>query len=275
MRVTSPTSGAEATAPGARPATMASSVATPLERQFSAIAGVDSMPSVSSLGSTSITLQFALTRSIDGAAVDLVTAINAATPLLPPGMPSPPSFRKSNPADSPIVFMGVTSSTLPMWVLDDYAETLVAQRISTINGVAQVMVSGAQKYAVHVQVDPNKMAARQIGINEVSQAVQDWNVNIPTGTLVGPHQSYNIQSSGQLMNAAGYRPLTVAWRNGRPVRLEEIANVIDSVEDERAISWLYNNQGGVRAISLFVMRQPGSNTIEVIESIKKLLPVFN
>src|SRR5437667_3118724 len=270
-----PTLSISASLPGASPATMASSVATPLERQFSGIAGVDSITSVSSLGSTSITLQFDLTRSIDGAAVDLVTAINAATPLLPPGMPSPPSFRKSNPADSPIVFMGVTSSTLPMWVLDDYAETVVAQRISTSNGVAQVMVSGAQKFAVHVQVDPNKLAARQIGINEVSQAVQDWNVNIPTGTLFGPHQSYNIQSSGQLMNAAGYRPLTVAWRNGRPVRLEEIANVNDSVEDERSISWLYGPEGGVRAISLMVMRQPGSNTIEVIDQVNKLLPVFN
>jgi len=148
--------------------------------------------------------------------VDVETAINEATPLLPPGMPSPPSFRKSNPADSPIVFMVLTSKTLPMWVVDDYAETMIAQRISTISGVAQVMVSGSQKYAVHVQADPNKMAARQIGINEVAQAVQDWNVNLPTGALFGPHQSYNVQSSGQLMNAASYRPMTVAWRNGRP-----------------------------------------------------------
>src|SRR6266700_2685571 len=270
-----PTLSVQASLPGASPATMASSVATPLERQFSAISGVESMTSVSTLGSTQIALQFDLNRSIDGAAVDLVTAINAATPLLPPGMPSPPSFRKSNPADSPIVFMGVTSATLPMWVLDDYAETLVAQRISTINGVAQVMVSGAQKYAVHVQVDPNKLAARQIGINEVAQALQDWNVNIPTGTLFGPHQSYNIQSNGQLMNAASYRPLTVAWRNGRPVRIEEIANVKDSVEDERTISWMYNSAGSERAINLFVMRQPGSNIVEVIDKVKQLIPVFN
>src|SRR4029079_18786853 len=270
-----PSLSVSASLPGASPATMASSVATPLERQFSVISGVESMTSVSTLGSTKISLQFDLTRNIDGAAVDLVTAINAATPLLPPGMPSPPSFRKSNPADSPIVFMGVTSATLPMWVLDDYAQTLVAQRISTINGVAQVRGEGSQKYAVHVQVDPNKLAARQIGINEVSQAVQDWNVNIPTGTLFGPHQSYNIQSSGQLMNAAGYRPLTVAWRNGVPVRLEEIATVKDSVEDERTVSWLFTPEGATRAIGLYVMRQPGSNTIEVIDEIKKLLPVFN
>src|SRR5882724_11035462 len=270
-----PTLSVTATLPGADPETMASAVATPLERQFTAIAGLDSMTSVSQLGGTQITLQFDLSRNIDGAAVDVETAINEATPLLPPGMPSPPSFRKSNPADSPIVFMGLTSNSLPMWVVDDYAETMIAQRISTISGVAQVLVSGSQKYAVHVQVDPNKMAARQIGINEVAQAVQDWNVNLPTGALFGPHQSYNIQSNGQLMNAASYRPLTVAWRNGRPVRLEEIANVKDSVEDERTISWMYNSAGSERAINLFVMRQPGSNIVEVIDKVKQLIPVFN
>ncbi len=271
-----PTLSVTATLPGADPATMASAVATPLERQFTTIAGLDSMTSVSQLGATGITLQFDLSRNIDGAAVDVETAINEATPLLPPGMPSPPSFRKSNPADMPLLFMGLTSSSLPMWVVDDYAETLVAQRISTISGVAQVLVSGAQKYAVHVQVDPNKLAARQIGINEVAQSVQDWNVNIPTGTLFGPHQSYNVLSTGQLMNAASYRPMTVAWRNGRPVRLEEIADVIDSVEDDKTASWLYiNPNDGVRAVNLMVFRQPGSNTIEVIDAIKKLMPVFN
>src|SRR5262249_787745 len=234
------------------------------ERQFSAISGVESMTSVSTLGSTQIALQFDLGRSIDGAAVDLVTAINAATPLLPPGMPSPPSFRKSNPADSPVAFLGLTSSTLPLWVLDDYAETLVAQRISTINGVAQVNVFGSQKFAVHVQVDPGKLAARQIGINEVAQSIQDWNVSMPTGTLVGRHHSFNINATGQLMNASGYKPITVAWRNGKPVRLEEIANVMDNVEDPRSVSWLFTPEGSVRAVSLFVMRQPGSNIIEVI-----------
>src|SRR6266581_4339372 len=270
-----PTVSVSASLPGASPSTMASAVATPLERQFTGISGLDSMTSASSLGSTQVNLQFDLNRTVDGVAVDVITAINAATPLLPPGMPSPPSFRKSNPSDSPIMFMGVTSSTLPMWVVDDYAENVIAQRISTINGVAQVNVSGQQKYAVHVQVDPAKLIARQIGINEVAQAVQDWNVNIPTGTLYGPHTAFNIQSTGQLMNAAGYKPLTVAWRNGVPVRLEEIANVKDSVEDERQISWMYNPEGATRAVSLFVMRQPGSNTIEVIDQIKKLLPMFN
>ena len=270
-----PTLSVNASLPGADPSTMASAVATVLERQFTGISGLDSMTSVSSLGGTSITLQFDLSRNIDGAAVDVVTAINEATPLLPPGMPSPPSFWKANPGDFPIVHLGMTTSTLPVWVLDDYAETMVAQRISTISGVARVGVMGSGKYSVHVQMDPSKLAARQIGINEVAQAIQDWNVNIPTGTLFGPHQSYNVQSSGQLMNAASYRPLTVAWRNGRPVRLEEIANVKDSVEDERTISWMYNSAGSERAINLFVMRQPGSNIVEVIDKVKQLIPVFN
>jgi len=233
------------------------------------------MTSVSTLGSSQISLQFDLTRNIDGAAVDVVTAINAATPLLPPGMPSPPSFRKSNPADSPVAFLGLTSATLPLWVLDEYAETLVAQRISAISGVAQVSVFGAPKFAVHIQVDPNKLASRQIGINEVAQAIQDWNVSMPTGTLVGPHYSFNINANGQLMKAAAYRPLTVAWRNGRPVRLEEVATVIDNVEDLRSVSWLYTPDGPIRAVSLFPFRQPGSNVIEVIDEIKKLIPVFN
>jgi hydrophobic/amphiphilic exporter-1 (mainly G- bacteria), HAE1 family len=270
-----PTLVVTASLPGADPGTMSSAVATPLERQFTTIAGLDDMTSVSSLGSTSITLQFELSRNIDGAAVDVETAINEATPLLPPGMPNPPSFRKNNPSDFPIVFMCLISDTLPMWVLDDYAETLVAQRISTISGVAQVNVAGQQKYAVHVQVDPRKMAARGIGINEVAQAVQNWNVNIPTGTLYGLHQAYNVQSTGQLMKAEEYRPMAVAWRNGRPVRLEDVATVVDSVEDQRTTSWLYNSHGGSHAINLFVMRQPGSNTIEVIDEIKKLIPVFN
>jgi HAE1 family hydrophobic/amphiphilic exporter-1 len=271
-----PTLTVTATLPGADPATMASSVATPLERQFSAIAGIDSITSVSQLGGTQISLQFDLSRNIDGAAVDVQTAISAATPLLPPGMPGPPSFRKSNPADSPIVFLAVVSKTVPMWVVDDYAETVVAQRISTISGVAQVIVSGSQKYAVHVQVDPEKLNARQIGINEVAQAVQNWNVNLPTGALFGPHRAYNVQTSGQLMTASAYRPMTVAWRNGRPIHLGEIANVVDGVEDDKAISWLYTNHGeGVRAVTLLVFKQPGSNTIDVIDRVKTLIPAFN
>lgn len=269
-----PTIQVSVSLPGADPTTMASSVATPLERQFTAIAGLDSMTSVSSVGSTQITMQFDLTRDIDGAAVDVSTAINAATPLLPPGLPSPPSFRKSNPADYPIVFLGLVSPTLPLWELNDYAQTIVAQRISAINGVAQVMVAGQQKYAVRVQVDPNKLAARQIGINEVAQAVQDWNVNLPTGTLVGPQKSYNVQSTGQLFDAEAYRPMVVAWRNGSPVRLDQVANVINGAEDTRTVSWMYTREGTFKAINLFVMRQPGSNTIQTIDEIRKLIPQF-
>ncbi|MEO8129501.1 MAG: efflux RND transporter permease subunit [Bryobacteraceae bacterium] len=270
-----PTLTVSASLPGADPATMASAVATPLERQFTSIAGLDSMNSTNSLGSTNITLQFDLSRQIDGATVDVQTAISEAMPLLPAGMPNPPSFRKVNPADMPIMMLSLTSPTLPMWMVQEYAETTVGQRISMISGVAQLQVFGAQKYAVHVQVDPNKMAARQVGINEVASAIQNWNVNLPTGTLFGPTKAFNVQSNGQLMNAAAYRPLVVTWKNGAPVRLEQLATVIDSVEDERTGAWTYESGlPGKRAINLMVMRQPGSNTIEVNDSIKRLLPFF-
>ena len=219
-------------------------------------------------------MQFDLSRDIDGATVDVETAINAATPLLPPGMPSPPSFRKQNPADYPIVMLGLTSKTLRMSDLNEYAQTVIAQRISAINGVAQVMVEGQQKYAVRVQVDPHKLAARQIGINEVAQAVQDWNVNLPTGTLVGPHKSYNVQSSGQLMDAGRLPADGGGLAQRAPVRLEQVANVIDSVEDNRTVSWMFTKEGSFKAINLMVMRQPGTNTIQVIDDIKKLIPTF-
>ena len=270
-----PTLTVSASLPGADPATMASAVATPLERQFTGIAGLDSMNSTNSLGSTNITLQFDLSRQMDGATVDVQTAISEAMPLLPAGMPNPPSFRKVNPAESPIMMLSLTTPTLPMWVLQEYAETTVGQRISMINGVAQVQIMGAQKYAVHVRVDPNKMAARKVGINEVATAIQNWNVNLPTGTLFGPHQAYNVQSNGQLMNAAAYRPLVVSWSNGAPVRLEQLASVVDSVEDERTNAWTFRaGTPGKRAIYLMVMRQPGSNTMEVNDAVKKLLPFF-
>ncbi|MDQ2901301.1 MAG: efflux RND transporter permease subunit, partial [Acidobacteriota bacterium] len=269
-----PTIGVSASLPGADPATMAAAVATPLERQFTTIAGLDSMTSVNSTGGTSITLQFDLNRKIDGAAVDVQTAIAEAMPLLPPGMPNPPSFRKSNPADSPIMFLGLMSEAIPIYKLDEYAETLVAQRISMISGVAQVNVFGPQKYAVHVQVDPRKMASRQVGINEVATAIQNWNINLPTGTLYGPNTQFNVQANGQLMDASEYKPMVVAWRNGTPVRLEQIARVVDSVEDDRTASWLVYPHSSRKAINLAVMRQPGSNTIEVTTAIRKLLPTF-
>jgi hydrophobic/amphiphilic exporter-1 (mainly G- bacteria), HAE1 family len=267
-----PTLTVSASLPGADPATMASAVATPLERQFTTIAGIDSMTSTNSQGSTRITLQFDLDRKIDGAAVDVQTAIAAAMPLLPPGMPAPPSFRKVNPADSPILFLTLTSKTLPMNKVDEYAETTIAQRISMIQGVAQVNVMGAQKFAVRVKVNPDKLASRRIGMNEIATALQGWNVNLPVGTIWGDQRAMNIQANGMLMNAESFKGMTVAWRNGSPVHLNELATVVDSVEDERTGSWQYQNGEKNRVVMLMIMRQPGSNIIEVNDAIKAVLP---
>jgi HAE1 family hydrophobic/amphiphilic exporter-1 len=260
---------------GADPNTMASAVATPLERQFTLIAGLDEMTSSSSMGSSSVTMQFDLNRDIDSAAVDVQTAIAEVMPLLPPGMPAPPSFRKYNPADSPVMYLGLTSRTIPRWQLDDYAETLIAPRISMVPGVAQVAVWGSAKYAVRVRVDPDRLYAQQIGLNEINAALANWNVTLPTGTLYAPHTSYSIRTSGQLSKAAEFRPMVVAWRQGVPVRLEQVANVIDSVEQDKNDSYLYTKELGTRlAINLAVMRQPGSNTIEVTDAIRQLLANF-
>jgi HAE1 family hydrophobic/amphiphilic exporter-1 len=260
--------------PGASPETMASSVATPLENQFSMVAGLESMTSVNSLGSTQITLEFDLNRSLDGAAVDVQGAITQATRLLPQGMPTPPTFTKVNPADQPILYLVITSSTLPPWTLDDYAETRIAQRISMVSGVAQVQVLGSQKYAVHTQVDPHSLAVRQIGINEVEAALRNWNVNVPSGSIVGPHKAFTLQATGQLMSAAEYKQMVVTYHNGAPVRLEDLGRVVDGVEDERTASWFYNQQTQQRAITLGIQRQPGTNTIAVADAVKDLLPRF-
>jgi len=270
-----PTLNVGAGLPGGDPGTMASAVASPLERQFTTIAGLDEMTSSSSTGSSYVTLQFDLSRNIDSAAVDVQTAIAEVMPLLPAGMPAPPSFRKFNPADSPIMFLGLTSKTVEMSTLDDYAENMIAPRISMVNGVSQVQVFGAAKYAVRVQVDPNKLQADRIGLNEVDQALKNWNVNLPTGQLFGRTATYNIQAAGQLMNAAAFKPVVVAYRNGAPVRLDQVANVIDSVEDNKNVSWLYTKAGAQRVINLSVMRQPGQNTIEVTNAIRALVPAFN
>src|SRR5262245_19266814 len=253
---------------------MASTVASPLERQFTTIAGLDEMTSSSSNGSSNITLQFDLNRDIDSAAVDVETAIAAVMPLLPAGLPAPPSFRKFNPADSPIMFLALTSETVPMYVLDDYAETIIAPRISMVTGVSQVQVQGAQKYAVRVQVDPEKLYAQQVGLNEVNQALQNWNVNTPTGQLFGSDLTYTIKAGGQLMNADAFKPVVVAYRHGAAVRLDQVATVLDNVEDNKNASWLYSKTGAMRAINLQVMRQPGSNTIAVTDGIRALLPTF-
>jgi len=272
-----PTISVSASLPGANPDTMASAVATPLERQFTTIAGLDSMISNSSQGSTNITLQFSLSRDIDGATVDVETAIAEAMPLLPPGMPTPPSFRKQNPGDFGIISIFLTSPIMRLSDLDEYAETMVAQRISMVSGVSQVQVFGAAKYAVRIQVDPNVLASRKIGLNEVDLALKNWNVNVPTGTLYGRKTAYNVQVNGQLMRAKDYKPLIVSYVNGAPVRLDEVANVIDSVEDDKQTALIYGGEygkEGTRGVSMQVLRQPGSNTIEVIDNIRTLLPVF-
>jgi len=262
-----PTIQVSAALPGASPETMAAAVATPLERQFSTIAGLDSMTSSSSLGQTAVTLQFALDRSLDGAALDVQAAITAAGSQLPPGMPAPPTFQKVNPADQPILYVALYSSSLPLSTVDEYAETVIGQRISTVSGVAQVNVQGAQKYAVRVELDPNALAARKIGIDEVQAALQKQNVNTPTGTLWGASQAFTVQATGQLLTAAAYRPVIVAYRNGSPVRLEELGRVIDSVQNDKTASWY----SGERAIVLAILRQPGTNTVQVVDSIKTML----
>ena len=269
-----PTLNVGAGLPGGDPGTMASAVASPLERQFTTIAGLDEMTSSSSTGSSNVTLQFDLNRDIDSAAVDVQTAIAAVMPLLPAGMPAPPSFRKFNPADQPIMFLGLTSDVVPMYVLDDYAETMIAPRISMVSGVSQVQVQGAQKYAVRVQVDPNRLHAQGIGLNEINSALQNWNVNTPTGQLFGRDATFNIKAEGQLMNADAFKPIIVSYKNGAPVRLSQVATVLDNVEDNKNASWLYTKAGARRAINLQVMRQPGSNTIEVTDAVRALLPSF-
>lgn len=265
-----PTIVVSANLPGANPETMASAVATPLERQFSTIAGVDSMTSVNGLGSTQITLQFNLDRDIDAAAQDVQSMIARATNQLPSDMPSPPSYRKVNPADQPVLYLALSSPTLPLSQVNEYADTLIAQRISMISGVAQVQIFGAQKYAVRVQLDPGALASRGIGIDEVTAAVRQSNVNIPTGAIQGAHRAFTINTAGQLLDAEAFAPVIVAYRGGRPVRLSELGRVIDSVENDKIASWYRDT----RAIILAVQRQPGTNTIEVVDGIKELLPSF-
>ena len=265
-----PTISVTASLPGASPETMAAAVATPLEGQFSTIAGLESLSSTSAQGTTSITLQFSLDRNIDAAAQDVQSAIATAQRKLPSNMPTPPSFRKVNPADSPIFFIALTSPALPLPVVNEYAETQLAQRLSTVTGVAQVLVFGSQKYAVRIQANPDQLAARGMGIDELRQAISQANVNQPLGQLDGSQQAFAIKDNGQLTTAEAYRPLVVAWRNGSPVRLEEVASAIDSVENKRIAGWNVDK----RAIVLAIQRQPGANTIETVESIKRILPNF-
>jgi HAE1 family hydrophobic/amphiphilic exporter-1 len=258
-----PTITVSAGLPGASPQTMAAAVATPLEKQFSTIAGLDAMTSSSTLGGTNITLQFTLSREIDAAAQDVQAAISKTLRQLPPGI-QPPSYNKSNPADSPILYLALTSGTLPLPVLDEYAETFLAQRLSTVSGVAQVQVFGSGKYAVRIQVDPKALAARGIGLDEVTAAVSAGNPNLPTGTLWGPQRAYTVLANGSISSAPEFRQLAVTYQNGAPVRLQDVARVLDDVQDSRNASWY----DGKRAIILAIQRQPGTNTVEVADAVK-------
>jgi HAE1 family hydrophobic/amphiphilic exporter-1 len=265
-----PTITVNASLPGAAPETMATAVATPLENQLSTIAGIQSMTSTSALGSTSITLTFELNRNIDGAAQDVQAAISSAQRQLPTNMPTPPTYRKVNPADAPILFLTLRSKTQPLSVVDDYAETQLAQRLSMIDGVAQVSVYGAQKYAVRISVDPQKLAASGIGIDTVQSAVAGANVNLATGSLNGNRQLLQIRSDGQLQRANLYNHIIVAYRDGAPVRLSDLGKAEDSVQNDQVASW-YN---GERAIVLAIQRQPGSNTVATIDRVRAVLPTF-
>ena len=265
-----PTIQVQAGLPGASPETMASAVALPLEKQFATIAGVDSINSISSQGGTNITLQFDLSRNIDAAAQDVQAMIAKAARQLPPQMPAPPSYQKVNPGDQPVIFLVVRSGTLPIAQVDDYAETTIAQRISTVSGVAQVQIFGAAKYAVRIDLDPHKLAAKGIGTDEVAAAVQTANVNLPTGTLYAPERTYTVTANGQLLRASEYAPAIIAYRNGNPVRLDEVAHVYDGVENDKSFSWYQ----GDRAIYLGIQKQPGTNVVAVVDAVKALLPTF-
>jgi HAE1 family hydrophobic/amphiphilic exporter-1 len=265
-----PTIQVRAELPGASPETMAAAVATPLEKQFSTIAGIEQMTSSSTQGTTQITLQFALGRNIDAAAQDVQTAISLARRQLPADMSVPPSYRKVNPADMPIFYLAVTSDTLPLYRVNEYAETLMAQRISMVSGVAQVLVYGAQAYAVRVQVEPEALAARRIGIDEVADALARANPNLPTGTLQDQHRAASVMTNGQLQDAAAFNDVIVAYRNGAPVRVRDIGRAVDDVQNNRMAAWYNDNRG----IVLAIQRQPGTNTVEVVDEVHKLLPTF-
>lgn len=263
-----PTIQVSASRPGASPETMAASVARPLEKQFSSIAGLDTLTSTSTSGKTQITLQFNLSHNIDDAAQDVESAISSASGQMPNDLPNPPTYSKVNPADGPILYLYLTSPTLPLSEVDSYAQSYLAQKLSTINGVAQVQIYGSQKYAARIQLDPQQLAARQIGIDQVQTAIQQGNVNLPTGSLSGSHKNFAVQTNGQLKDAAAFRRLIVTYKNGQPVYLEQLGRVVDSVENTQLASW-YNND---RAIILTIQRQPGTNTVEVVDTIQKLLP---
>ncbi|BAZ13743.1 acriflavin resistance protein [Calothrix sp. NIES-4071] len=263
-----PTIQVTASRPGASAETMASSVTRPMEKQFSAIPGLSTLSSTTAMGSTQITLQFDLNRNIDDASQDVQAALSAIGGQIPKDLPNPPTYSKVNPADQPILYLYINSPTLPLSKVNDFTETYIAEKLSTINGVAQVQVYGSQKYAVRVQLDPQKLATYQVGLDQIQSSIQQGNVDLPTGSLTGTYKSRTIQANGQLKDAASYRALIVAYRNGAPIYLNQLGNVIDSVQNNKVASW-YNNE---QALILAIRRQPGTNTVEVVNTIKKLLP---
>jgi hydrophobic/amphiphilic exporter-1 (mainly G- bacteria), HAE1 family len=263
-----PTIQVSASRPGASPENMAATVARPLEKQFSSIAGLDTLSSTSTLGKTQLTLQFNLSRNIDDAAQDVQAAISSAAGQIPNDLPNPPSFSKVNPADQPILYLYLKSKTLPLAQVDNFAQSYIAQRLSTISGVAQVQLYGSQKYATRIQIDPQQLASRQLGLEQIQTAIQQGNVNLPTGSLSGKYKNFGVQTNGQLKDAAAYRKLIVAYKDGAPTYLEQLGRVVDSVENDRVASWFNDD----RAIILAIQRQPGTNTVQVVDTIKKLLP---
>ncbi|HXA12485.1 MAG TPA: efflux RND transporter permease subunit, partial [Mycobacterium sp.] len=264
-----PSINVNANVPGASPEAMASTVATPLEKSFSAIAGIDEITSTSSLGSTNITLTFAIDRDIEGAAQDVNAAISKTLPFLPSTI-LPPSYRKQNPSAAPILNIALTSSSLSMPALDEYAETAIAQRLSMVAGVAQVGVYGSGKYAVRVQLDPAQLASRGLGVSQVAAAIRNNNVMLPTGVLYGKTRTLTIQATGQMSNASQFRRLIVAYKNGAAVRLGDVGEVLDDLQNNKQASW-YDNE---RAINLYVQRQPGTNTVAVANKVKEALAVI-
>ncbi len=263
-----PTIQVTASRPGSSPETMANSVTRPLENQFSSISGLDSLTSSTTLGNTQITLQFNLSRDIDDAAQDVEAAISAASGLIPNDLPNPPSYSKVNPAVQPILYLYLTSPTLPLSEIDNYAQTYLAQKLSTIDGVAQVSIYGSAKYAVRIQMDAQKMASQAISLQQVQTAITQGNVNLPTGLLSGEHRNFTVQTNGQLENAEAYSKLIVSYINGSPVYLEQLGQALNSVENDKVASW-YQNE---RAIVLSIQRQPGTNTVKIVNTITKLLP---
>src|SRR4029077_12973247 len=261
-----PTITVSATLPGTSPQTMAATVATPLEKAFSTIAGIDNMTSTSSLGQSQIVIQFALDRNIDAAAQDIQAAIAQTIRSLPQGI-IPPSYQKTNPADAPILTLALTSDEVPLSTLDEFGETTLAQRLSMVGGVAQVLVYGAQKYAVRLQLDPNQLATRGIALEDVATAVANQNVNMPTGVLYGPKTALTVQATGQLDNAQQFSDVIVAYRNGAPVHLDEFGRITDDVQNNKTASW-YN---GSRSIVLAIQRQPGTNTVAVAQRVRAAL----